>query len=119
MVTKGTIALVVDPQDSLFWDGHMKYLRDSGWDIAMFKHQSWIQPDSTSPLPEEALTADVLMVYGLGAHDWWIEALAVANKPTVYISSIGAPNLTLDKLVVLDGILRYGELLDAVEKVAA
>lgn len=119
MVTKGTIALVVDPQDSLYWDGHMQYLRENGWEIAMFKHPSWIQPDETSQLPEGAAEADVLLVYGLGAHDWWVEALTAANKPTVYLSSIGRPNLTLDKLIIIDGFFRYGELLDAVENVAA
>lgn len=119
MEIKGTIALIVDPQDSLFWGGWMEHLREDGWEIAMFKHPSWVQPDSTSPLPEGVMEANVLMVYGLGAQDWWVKALATANKPTVYITSIGTPNLKLDKLAVVDGFFRYEELLAAVEKVAA
>lgn len=70
METKGKIALIVDPQDSLYWDGWTALLQDDGWEVEMLMHQSWIQPDSKSPLPEGAMEADVLMVYGLGAQDW-------------------------------------------------
>lgn len=119
MKVKGRISLVVDPQDSMYWDGQMQYLRENGWEVVMFKHQSWIQPDSTSPLPDGAKDSDVLLVYGLGEQNWWVEALTALNRPTVYVTSIGSPELKLDKLVILSVAFRFGELLAAIEKVAA
>lgn len=118
-MSKGKIGIVVDPNDSLFWDLQIDYLQESGWEVELLIHQSWSQPTASSELPIGAEAFDVLVVYAMGSRNWWAEALTALNKPTVYISTFGRPNLDIKNVRHLDGFYRLPQLLLAVEEVFA
>lgn len=78
------VVMVVHPEFSLGHGWIKDVLEESGIEFEVLTHQSIYFPVADSPLPEGAEEADLLLFYGPGGQNAWVEMANRLKKPCVY-----------------------------------
>lgn len=93
MTEKIKVLLLGDCTDISLLNTMARTLRRKGYETTVTEVQ-W-NPNNVRQIaiPEEARTTDIVLFYGSGYRNWAVDTLVELNKPTVYISYSGYPNL--------------------------